>query len=110
MQAEEHVPVKDRREAAKWLLGKLREDRPKAQIRGPIRPGPRGYRVCKMCTRLFADQAKAGRKPGTPRSLGVAVPTRRWKKHQGDHKLGRIRAVPMQGGDAMKDEVTRTDG
>jgi len=75
------APIPDRKSAAKWLLGKLRQDTPRGQIKGPIRAGPAGVTICRPCGRLFG------------RGRPVGVPTKRLARHARDHKMGLIRAV-----------------
>ncbi len=63
---------------AKFLRKKLRQA-PKGQLRGPIRLGPPGLRVCRRCTVLL----------GVP---AVGVPNRVWRSHVRAHADGIIRA------------------
>lgn len=92
MQADEKVRVESGKDAAEWLLGKLKQKPvPKHQHKGPIwtgRPKPPAVVTCRACTMMFGRRNKKGHL-----LAAVGVPKRHWKKHHRDHKLGRIKAV-----------------
>lgn len=80
------------KDLARWLKRQIEKDqrgRPKGQARGAIRYGPRAYKPCLSCTRMY-------REAGIPLAGHVGVPVQLASKHARDHNNGLI-------------EVTRAD-
>lgn len=83
------------KDLARWLKRQIERDqkkRPRGQARGAIQYGPRAYKPCLTCTRLY-------REAGIPLVGRVGVPVQLASKHSRAHNNGEIRMPEVYSAD-----------